>query len=897
MTTPVDEAAETHRQRVYDAVAAFFAGVADSGVRHVVVSPGSRSTALAVSAHRSGLRVWVHHDERSAAFFALGLAHVTRLPAVLVCTSGTAVANYLPAIVEAHHSGVPMLAVTADRPPELRQFGAGQTIDQVSIFGSNCRWFAELPVAGESGCYPDATTRWARRAVAESTGARPGPVHLNWPFREPLEPPAAPLPLAGARPAPLPLAGPRPAPLPLAGPRPANAGLLAGPRPASADQAAALVNLALGHERGVLAAGPLDAGPATVAAISRFAAAAGWPIIAEPTSSLRCPSVDGAIIATADSFLRNHDLGHHLAPDVIVRVGLSPTTKPLRLWAERERPAHVLLVDPGTDWPDPSYLSTAVIDADPASLFDAAADALGRLRLDRRSSSWVLRWHAADRAAESAIGEGLGLIEDPRVHAPAVVRALARTLPTGSALYVSNSMPVRDIDTYWPPHPAKVLANRGASGIDGLISSALGVAASGQRTVLLTGDLAFLHDFGGLLGARRLGVSLVVVVVDNDGGGIFSFLPIAAALDDGYQELFHTPHGHDLNALAEAAGAAVATVSTLSALEPALARAMEETSGPEPRVSVVHVRIDHTHDLAVHRSVQAVVSTALDRVSLPTDLTARSRMVTTAGVALHVVDRPGDRTDLTPALVIHGFTGSATAMAPLAEHLSRSGRRVLTLDLLGHGASDRPATDDAYTMPALVEQVAGVVAAEVNGPVHIIGYSLGGRLALSFAATHADMVASLSLIGASPGLADAAERAERVRSDTELADRIETDGIEWFVDTWASNPLFASQAHLGPVALAAGRQQRLASTADALARTLRGSGTGAQAPLHDRLPHLGVPVLLIVGELDTKFTTIATAMTAVLPAGQVHVTPNAGHAAHLDALDDVARTIDAFLAT
>ncbi len=879
--------AENHRERVYRATTAFFAGLAGHGVKHVVVSPGSRSTPLAVSAHRSPLRVWVHHDERSAAFFALGLARGTGHPTVLVCTSGTAVANYLPALVEANHSGIPLIAVTADRPPELRQFGAGQTIDQTRIFGSNCRWFAELPVGGEAGCQPDSAVRWAWRAVAESTGARPGPVHLNWPFREPLEPPASPAEhdIRSAE-----------AGWP-AGPRPADAFRPAGPRPAGVDQAAALVNLALAHERGIVAAGPLDADPTTIAAISRFAAAAGWPIVAEPTSQLRRPDTgDATVIAAADSFLRHHALGHQLAPDVLVRVGLSPTTKPLRLWAERERPAHVVLVAPGTDWPDPSSLATSVSDADPASLFDLAADAVERLGLDRRTSSWMARWQAADTATAAALAHGLGLVDDPRAHAPAVVRSLARTLTVDTALYVSNSMPVRDIDTYWPIHPATVLANRGASGIDGLVSSALGVAAAGRPTVLLTGDLAFLHDFGGLLGARRLGVSLVVVVVDNDGGGIFSFLPIAASLDDGYQELFHTPHGHDITALAQAAGAEVTTVQRVDELDAALATAVGGTCGPEPVVRVVHVRIDHAHDLAVHRSVQVEVTTELDAIALPADRTARSRSVAAAGVELHVVDRPGHRAGHAPIVILHGFTGSATGMAPLAERLARSGRQVVAVDLLGHGGSERPATDAPYTMAALVEQMASLLASEVGGPAHLVGYSMGGRLALSLAAAHPDAVASLSLIGSSPGLSGAAERADRIASDAALAERLEADGIESFVDAWAANPLFATQTQLGPVANAATSQQRLANTSDALARSLRGSGTGVQPPLHERLPELQVPVLLIVGEHDPKFTTIADSMAADLPAASVHVVAGAGHAAHLEAPDDVAHAIDVFLA-
>ncbi len=567
-----------HPDRAYEVAAAFFGELAGQGVAHVVVSPGSRSTPLTISAHLTpGLRTWVQIDERSAGFFALGLARATGQPVVLVCTSGTAAANYLPAVIEAHHTGVPLLVCTADRPPELREMGAGQTIDQVHLFGTAVRWFHELPVATEAE--PARARRLAARVVVEATGANPGPIHLNWPLREPLPP--------------VDWVGPDPAASPVRIDRPAI-----GPAPSLVDD---LVDVITTTERGLIVAGPNE-DPALGAALSALGRAASWPVMAEPCSQARAGAGvdDQVVLAHGDHLMRTAFAAAHRA-EVVLRFGNNPTSKPFRLWAEACNPA-VILVDPAHRWHDPSDLVTRVVDADPVALAHALADRIGPASL----SPWATAWRDADAAAAAAIAAA---VDSGPMTEPLVVRTIARSIPVGANVYVSNSMPIRDVDGFWPvsDQPVRMFANRGASGIDGLNSCALGVAAADiGPVVLLTGDIAFLHDLGGLLAGPRLGLDLTIVVVDNRGGAIFSFLPIAARGEAvAFDELFTTDPDVDLGAVAGLAGVHFVDVSDNAGLAAAVSGAVERGG-----VNVIRVAVDRQVDLDQHRELEAAVDTA-----------------------------------------------------------------------------------------------------------------------------------------------------------------------------------------------------------------------------------------------------------------------------------------------
>jgi len=583
--------------------AALFEEFERAGVCHVCVCPGSRSAPLAVAVARSaGLRAWTHIDERAAAFFALGVAKATRAPVALVCTSGTAAANFLPAVVEAYYARVPLLILTADRPPELRDCGAPQTIDQVRIYGSHVRWFVEtaLPESGE------ASLRYARslasRAVAEATGATPGPVHLNLPFREPLDPRVAPRDVAAPD-----------ATLALRGRAPQGYTRsrfeVAAPSP---DAVADLVGIARQCARGVIACGPLDLDDGAVDAVARLGAATGWPILAEPTAQLRSGAHVGIarLIARSDLLLRDTAFAAANAPDVVLRLGPMPTAKAFRNWVERVPPAHFIVVDSGAGWEDPSHLASWIVRADPAALAERVTLRLGASLASRSDGSWLAGWTAAECAAQRALDRELA--SATRMGVPALVDTLAGALPDDALLYVASSMAVRDVDLFWPlsSRRLRVLCNRGANGIDGLLSSALGAAAVHPgRCVLLTGDLAFLHDAGGLLAAHRHRLDLTIVVVNDDGGGIFSLLPIAEFGEAaGFETFFRMPHGLDLAGIARAFGARTARVESVAALRAALAH-----TDATPQLRVIEVPLDRALDIVARRRLEAAVGTAVAR--------------------------------------------------------------------------------------------------------------------------------------------------------------------------------------------------------------------------------------------------------------------------------------------
>ena len=515
------------------------------GVTDVCTSPGSRSTPLVAALTRDGrLRATSHVDERCAAFFALGAAKATGRPVVLACTSGTAAANYLPAVVEAHEAGVPLLVLTADRPPELRGVGAGQAIDQIGLYGRSVRWFVEV---GNHPATPE-RVRWMRmlacRAVGATTATRPGPVHLNFPLREPLVAPAL---------------GPDPAPG-----RPGGAPWIdvAAPAPETP--------VAIEHgRRGVVVAGA-GCDPRVVEVAER----AGWPVLADPLSGGRRGD---AAVAHYDALLRDAAFVDAHRPDVVLRAGDLPTSKPLRAWLVGLSDAEHVAFAPPSVWSDPDATLSRLLH--------------GRLEtLPEAEDGWLDAWRAADarvaQAFEEVLGDDLG--------EPQVARTLVATLPAGATLVVASSMPVRDVESFAPVRsdPPRVLSNRGANGIDGTVSTAYGVASvSDGPVVLLIGDVALLHDAGGLLAGRRLGLDLDIVLLNNDGGGIFEFLPVAGERDF-FEEHVATPHGVEFAHLAAFYGCAYERVDDLAAVGAALGRG---------GTRIVEVRTDRAENLALHR--------------------------------------------------------------------------------------------------------------------------------------------------------------------------------------------------------------------------------------------------------------------------------------------------------
>jgi len=576
---------------------AFVEELARGGLRHAVLSPGSRSTPLAVALWRQAeIEVTVIVDERSAAFFALGAAQASGAPVALLCTSGTAVANYHPAVIEADESGLPLVVLSADRPPELRGIGAGQTIDQIKVFGSSVRWFCEVGTheADDSGLLHYRSVA-CRALVAARGEVRPGPVHLNLPWREPL----APVPVEGAVTATDPLA--------LAGR--VGRSLTAVTR-IDLEPSAFLLEEMAGHIgdaiSGVIVAGrQLD--PELREPLAHLARVSGFPILAEPTSQLRRGPHDRShVIAAYDLLLRDERFARAVVPDFVLRFGAMPTSKPLRAWLAASG-ASEIVVDPYGGWNEPSNRAAAILRADPTELASGWA-----ARLEKEPRPAPEAWIAAESAAQAALDHELGVGGmDPggggatAISEPALHRALGAAHAAGDLVYTASSMPIRDQEAFLAAGASDVrfLSNRGTNGIDGLVSSGIGAAhASGRPTTIVTGDLGLLHDIGGLAALRDVSTPVRIVVIDNGGGGIFHFLPQEQALrGDEFEALLGTPRGVDTEKAAALFDLPHRHLDSLADLPSALAAG----------TGLIEVPTDRRASVELHQGLAANVAAAL----------------------------------------------------------------------------------------------------------------------------------------------------------------------------------------------------------------------------------------------------------------------------------------------
>ncbi len=571
--------------------AAFVDELVRAGVCDACVCPGSRSTPLALAlAQHPGIKLWMHLDERSASFFALGMAKYQRRAVALLCTSGSAAANFMPAVVEARYARVPLLVLTADRPHELRDTGAPQTIDQLRLYGAHAKWFVEMAL-------PEATPqalRYARtiscRAVAEALAAPAGPVHLNFPFREPLVGGAAdaqPVAEEGTRSPYLTVDSAIPAP---------------------ADAAVANLAAAVGRcRRGLIVCGP-DSGEDYAAAVGRLGAQLPFPILADPLSQVRCgPHDRRTVIDSYDAFLRIDEFTRRYVPEVVLRFGAMPTSKPLVRYLERQDAScRQVFIDGGGGWNDTALMPAQVIRADPGMVCARLGEALKEHRAAPEAAEWSKAWVRIGALARSAIARHLEALDMP--FEGKVFAELAAMVPPGALLFAGNSMPVRDLDTFFPGGDGAIrfMANRGANGIDGVLSSALGAGArAGGPLVLVLGDLSFYHDSNGLLAAKLHALRATIVLLNNNGGGIFSFLP-QAAYPEHFEQLFGTPHGLDFSRFAAAYGAGFTRIATWSEFRCA-ARASLSAQG----VQMIEVPTERTSNVRLHREVWDSVAAAI----------------------------------------------------------------------------------------------------------------------------------------------------------------------------------------------------------------------------------------------------------------------------------------------
>ena len=544
--------------------------LARAGVTEACISPGSRSTPIALALDRHpAVRTHVHLDERSSAFFAIGIAKATRRPVAVACTSGTAAAELFPAVVEASQSRTPLVLLTADRPPRLRGSGANQTIDQVNLYGRYARYLEPPVPSVDADCI--AWRESGERAV-DALFPTPGPVHLNLPFEEPLVPVEFARPTTSGEPRP-------PAPDPEA-----------QPLPRVAERFAREISGA----RGVLVAG---GSPSDLSSVARFfAERLRWPVLAEPTSGARIP---GVALSAGQALVSSLAWVEENVPEVVVQVGATPTTRATQSFVASS--PRLLVVDRLLPDPDPDGRATWRLHANPD---DLVSSTLLTSTVEPAPESWLSAWRRFDARTQNVIDELLQSWEEP--FEQRIARDVAAAIPDGGTLVTGSSMPIRDLDYAMAPRGGiRVFANRGASGVDGLVSTALGVAAArGGGTYALIGDLTFLHDVGALVWNARRGLDSVLVVINNAGGTIFGFLPQRGLPE--FRRLFETPHGLDLGAISVAAGAGHFRVEHADDL-PAALRGAERAEG----IQVVEVRVDPDLNRERHAQVQAAVDRAL----------------------------------------------------------------------------------------------------------------------------------------------------------------------------------------------------------------------------------------------------------------------------------------------
>ncbi len=549
------------------------------GLRHVVVSPGSRSTPLAFAFSRhAGLEAIPVLDERSASFFALGLARQKREPVALVCTSGTAAANYYPAIVEARMSRVPLLVLTADRPPEMRECSSGQTIDQQKIYGDYGNWYKELAMPSVEPL----RLRYLRQTLVHgferSLFPAAGPVHLNIPFRDPLGPEDM---VEGAA-----IIDESFLKSLVNSVKPPASAQLRGVNPKEEPAWQALRKAIVKEGKGLITVGavqPENSGE-YVAAVSQLSKATGWPVLADALSPLRNYKKEFPLLITQyDLILRNDALAGELRPKVVLSLGIPPTSKVLRAWLEAN-PGPAFIIDPGQDNLDPLHRETLH--------FRLPVEALvNSMKLKgAKSNSWAKRWKKLEGNALRAMRSRL---RDCRFSFEGKVSwILSRSLPRGMPLFVANSMPVRDMEYFWEPgnRAAQVYCNRGANGIDGTLSSALGMVHLNKKSgVLLTGDLALLHDTNGFLISKEFKGHLTIILINNNGGGIFETLPVAR-FDPPFEKFFATPQWVDFSKLAAAYGVEYLKLRNLDPL-PGLVKQLPKTG-----IRIIEIITDRKKD-------------------------------------------------------------------------------------------------------------------------------------------------------------------------------------------------------------------------------------------------------------------------------------------------------------
>lgn len=556
-----------------------------TGVKHVVISPGSRSTPVAILLEENKfITTYIHVDERSAAFFALGIAKALQEPVAILCTSGSASANYFPAIVEAYHSQIPLLVLTTDRPHELRDVGAPQAINQLNMYGNFVKEFIDLalPEASLQMFYYVRST--VVRAVEKSKVIPRGPIHINMPLREPLVPNLSIKNIwySGKL------------------NRPVHTSVLETSRKLSNVQE--YVNLFYSNEKGIIICA--DGIGTNQENIVKFAKTFGYPILADPLSNMRSGQHDKEyIIESYDSILRSVNVKEYMKPDIIIRFGVAPVSKALNQYIGSNVDARIMLVENSDRWNDFTLVGAEKVICD---IGNFCTDITEQLESDK-SSDWLEQWQKLNQLVriELKISPQMNSFFEGKV-----IQEIQANLPDDSIFYVSNSMPIRDVDSFYTVENKniQILANRGANGIDGIVSTALGTSVANKPLLLLIGDLSFYHDLNGLLAAKLFEIDVTIVIINNDGGGIFSFLPQKKE-EKHFEKLFGSPLGLDYEYVVKMYNGTFTRVTSWEQFSECVVNSFKEKG-----LKVIEINTNREENLNTHQSIWGNVNDKLSKL-------------------------------------------------------------------------------------------------------------------------------------------------------------------------------------------------------------------------------------------------------------------------------------------
>ena len=538
------------------------------GVRHAVFSPGSRSTTMAMLfKEHEGFETYMNIDERSASFMALGIAKAHKEPTVLVCTSGSAVAHYLPAVLEAQYSGVPLIVLSADRPHTLLHVGAPQTVDQHKIFGTAVNYFEELAVPQESHYYTY-PRQVARKAYMKAMDTKKGPVHINVPLFEPLVPELSRNHFEAGR----------------------SSFKVVKPNYGGAFSCDDGNNLLERYERILILAGPqIDIDEANT--IRSFGEALQAPILADPLSNVRGCGASDVVISTYDALLAGQALWHELKPDCVIQFGQIVVSKRVQQMIASWTDVEYIEVNPTMDSMNPTGKTTMHVQAS----IDVFTHLYGK---NNSSDTYLNIWQRLEQEGKKQLSSA---INEPHCFEGRTIRELQQYIPENGQIFVANSMTIRDFDYFWFSGGSRAVlyGNRGVNGIDGTISTALGLAVNGRPTYLVTGDLSLFHDLNGLAVAKTHNLNLIIILHNNDGGGIFEYLPQKGTKHFDY--LFSTSQGLDYSGAAKLYGCGYTKISSPNELSSVLANVSQETG-----VHIIEIPTNREYSRELHKKYTKV---------------------------------------------------------------------------------------------------------------------------------------------------------------------------------------------------------------------------------------------------------------------------------------------------